>query len=145
MFSNNLKMLDSNMPNLLSEALIFLRANNSTNINDIINQLEEKDPLNYNAPTEIKIYKYKVYEFLKGIILGLNSTKIWHGEPNIYDHLPVFKKNHELIYYSESNRNFIELIADDTYFDIGSVRHSKPYKIGREKFINLRLQLNLKT
>jgi hypothetical protein len=142
-FSNNLIMIDSIMPQLLSEVMLLSCFSNLNSMKSIIDELENIDPMSYNAFGIVKIYDYKIHEFLKSLALGLNSNSVWYGEPNIYDHLPVLKDNNELIYYSDSIKKFIEILVLRSEIDKNAV--GTIYNDNGENYLILRLQINLKT
>jgi|GEM_PF-6625397 len=141
-FTNNLMMIDSKMPQLLSEIILISYSHDLNNLKDILNELEKSDPLEYKNFNSVKIYNNRISEFLKSLALGLNSTNIWHGEPNLYEHFPILKHCNELVYYSDGIKTFIDILIEHSELEI---KIKSPTIISDENYLNLRLQINLKT
>ncbi|MCO6147768.1 HpaII family restriction endonuclease [Flavobacterium sp. NRK1] len=113
-FFNNLIMIDSKMSKLLSEIMLLSYRIEQYKLQDVINLLENADPLDYKHTDLIKIYKYKITEFFRCLALGMNPVQVWNNEPNLYDHFPIIKIKDEIIYYSDSIKRFNEILISKT-------------------------------
>ena len=114
-FRNNLMMVDGLMPNILAEVLLSALSNNSFSLPNIIESLDNSNPLVFPQLPQISYYRYKIREFLRHLALGMNATSVWMGEPNVYEHYPVLKDGEQIVYYTDSVDGFLELILKRAY------------------------------
>lgn len=143
LFRNNLVMIDSKMPQLLSEVILLCCFSGLSKTNDIVDELERKDPLYYKTSNNIKIYRHKFNELLRSIALGLTPETIWYGEPNLYEHMPVFKRGDEIIYYCDDIKRFLDILSNDSLIE--TTNKFFVYKKGNQSYLNLRFQISFKT
>lgn len=81
-FGNNLILIDSLLPNILAEMLFLFFTSNISNVKELVDELEKKNPLKFNISNHHKYYEYKIKKFLTEVALGMMPSKIWNG---IYD------------------------------------------------------------
>lgn len=77
-FSLNLQMVDSKLPQLMATVLYYSFKTGISTWMDIISALNHVNPLRINTKSGV-FYKSKISEFLINIALGLNSTTIYQG------------------------------------------------------------------
>ncbi|HTO36296.1 MAG TPA: HpaII family restriction endonuclease, partial [Flavobacterium sp.] len=78
-FSNNLVLIDSLLPEILSQIVFDFYSSEFTNLTDLVNKTADKNPLNFDIENEHKFYEYKIKRFLTDIALGMMPSKVWTG------------------------------------------------------------------
>lgn len=80
----NLKMVDGDLPEILAFCLLYRWLDRKTQLTDLVNLLESRDPLNFygGVESEQKLYSYKIKRFLAECAMGMTSETPWNG---IYD------------------------------------------------------------
>lgn len=147
-FGNNLVLIDSALPKIISESLkLFFKSSFSTTI-ELTNQISTANPLNYNLETNHPFYSYKIKRFLTDIALGMMPSKVWKGELDATGGYLVVKENGEVLCYHIYNRNEFEdyLFANTKFETASSNRHEfgKVYEEEGELFFKLNLQIRFK-
>ena len=79
-FSNNLVLIDSLLPQILSEIVFNFYTSNYSKLSDLINVIEQKNPLGFDISNEHQFYNYKIKRFLTDIALGMMPSKVWTGK-----------------------------------------------------------------
>jgi hypothetical protein len=134
-FCNNLKLIDSLMPDIISEFLLNFYSGNGNKIYDIFN-----NKLNQNN----KNYKYKFQAFLLGIALGFVPTKEWNGFDSSNGYI-IVKNNGDIGCFSVLEKQTLaEYLFNNTRFDTPSTsRHDYgyAYKENNRYFIKLNIQI----
>lgn len=153
---HNLLLIDAHLPNILAEMLVYKYQLQTSNINDLIKILNDKNPLNY-PQTSHPYYEYKMKRFLTDIALGMTPESVWEGHYDATGGIIVVKNNGEVLCYHIFNRNeFQEYLLNHTKLEQASTSEdkdnpgfakakSKPYRYGwiYEKNGKLFLKLNL--
>jgi hypothetical protein len=147
-FGNNLVLIDSMLPNILSEVLLLFFSSNLTSIYDITKKLSELNPINYDTQYEHCFYEYKIKHFLTDIALGMMPSKVWSGVYDATGGYLVVKENGEVLCYHIYNRNEFEnyLFANTKLETASSSRHdfgTLYYEDGM-LFFKLNLQIRFK-
>lgn len=155
---HNLMLIDSHLPNILAEMLLYKYQFKQSNINSLIDLLNENNPLNYPI-TNHPYYKYKIKRFLTDIALGMTPETVWKGNYDATGGIIVVKNNGEVLCYHIFNRNeFQEYLVNNTKLEQAATGEdkanpgftkpkSKPYRYGwiyeenDELFIKLNLQI----
>ena len=144
-FSNNLILIDSKLPELLSNLVFQFYTSKSSKILDLVNRLNELNPLNYDETDSHKFYDYKVKRFLTDIALGMMPSKVWSGEYEATGGYLVVKEDGDILCYHIYNRNeFEDYLFNNTKLDTASSsRHGfgSIYKLMDKLYFNLNLQI----
>ena len=78
-FKNNLVLIDSLLPDILSEIVKTFYETNHTTITDLTNHINNKNPLQYDKQFAHSFYEYKIKRFLSDVALGMMPSKVWSG------------------------------------------------------------------
>jgi hypothetical protein len=144
-FSNNLRLIDSLLPEIISELLLVYYQSNSSNLAEISEAIELENPLKFDNVFEHKFYSYKLKKLLTEIALGLMPSKVWTGKYDATGGYLVIKSSGDIVCYHLYNKNsFEEYLYSNTKFETASTtRHSfgELYIQDKEIYINLNLQI----
>lgn len=144
-FGNNLTLIDSSLSIILSEIIyIYFTSGNSKSV-ELVKEISELNPLNYNLDTNHPFYFYKIKRFLTDIALGMMPSKVWTGELDATGGYLVVKEDGEVLCYHIYNRNeFEDYLLNNTKLETASSsRHNfgKVYKDGGDILFKLNLQI----
>src|SRR5690606_31012839 len=76
-FSNNLVLIDSLLPEILSQIVLDFYSSEFSHLTDLVNKTADKNPLNFDIENEHKFYEYKIKRFLTDVALGMMPSKVW--------------------------------------------------------------------
>lgn len=107
-FSNNLILIDSSLPLILSNMLVNFYVSNHSTIKDLVEDIEVSNPLVFDSSLGHKFYTYKIKKMLTDIALGLMPSKVWSGTYDATGGYLVVKKNGQILCYHIYNRNDFE-------------------------------------
>lgn len=144
-FKRNLIMIDSKMPEIIGFLLLYHYNEDVKNCSDLVNLLEERDPLNYNNS---QIYEYKFKKFICSCALGMKPSEKWDGLDEANGGYIIVKSDGEILAYHIYNRNFFEqYLLDNTMLEKASTsRHDymKLYEENDDIYIKLNFQIRFK-
>lgn len=147
-FNENLQMIDSNLPKILSYILLFYFKKYGTNLNNLLNILIKFNPLKY---TDTNIYKIKVSEFLIAIALGMVPKTKWNKIYEANGGLIVIKNNGDVGTFYIINqilfKNLGDYLLEKTYLDTPSTNRHKfgmLYNENDKTYLKLNLQIRIK-
>lgn len=144
-FSNNLILVDSKLPELLSQIVYEFYSSNKSSITDLVENTNTKNPLNFDISNEHKFYEYKIKRFLTDIALGMMPSKVWTGQYDATGGYLIVKENGDVLCYHIYNRNeFEDYLFNNTKLDTASSsRHDfgSIYKENGELYFKLNLQI----
>lgn len=144
-FANNLILIDSLLPRIVSEILVLFYSNGKKSLKELIEAVEESNPLNFDQSQAHQFYIYKVKRFLTDIALGMMPATVWTGEYDATGGYLVVKEDGDVLCYHVYNRNdFENYLLNNTKLDTASSsRHGfgKIYEKGGELFFKLNLQI----
>lgn len=147
-FSNNLILIDSALPKIISESLLLFFSSAYSTVIDLTTQISAKNPLEFNLETNHPFYSYKIKRFLTDIALGMMPSKVWTGELDATGGYLVVKENGEVLCYHIYNRNEFEdyLFANTKLETASSTRHEfgKIYEENGKLYFKLNLQIRFK-
>lgn len=147
-FSNNLVLIDSLLPNILSEILFSFFTSNTSTVKSLTSALTEANPLKYDNQHAHKFYEYKIKHCLTDIALGMMPSKVWSGVYDATGGYLIVKETGEVLCYHIYNRNEFEnyLFANTKLDTASSTRHGfgKIYEEGKQLFFKLNLQIRFK-
>ena len=144
-FSNNLILIDSKLPEILSQIVYEFYSSKKSSILDLVENTNSKNPLNFDVSNEHKFYEYKIKRFLTDIALGMMPSKVWTGQYDATGGYLIVKENGDVLCYHIYNRNeFENYLFNNTKLDTASSnRHDfgSVYEENGELFFKLNLQI----
>lgn len=149
-FENNLVMVDSKFPEIMSKMLLMYYSGEATDIYHIVTKLYDINPMRYNKINHHDFYAYKVKHFLTISALGMTATKTWQGKYDATGGYLVVKKDGEIVGYHIYNKNeFEDYLFYNTKFDTPDPKPEKwdfgrMYEQNGEFFFKLNFQIRFK-
>jgi type II restriction enzyme len=147
-FSNNLILIDSLLPQILSSIVINFYSSTHSNTEDLVKFTEDENPLKFDKTDKHLFYSYKIKRFLTDIALGMMPSKVWTGEYDATGGYLIVKANGEILCYHIYNKNEFEdyLLANTKLETASSSRHGfgEIYEENGELFFKLNLQIRFK-
>jgi type II restriction enzyme len=144
-FSNNLVLIDSLLPQILSQIVFDFYSSEFSHLTDLVNKTAEKNPLKFDIKNEHKFYEYKIKRFLTDVALGMMPSQVWTGKYDATGGYLIVKENGDVLCYHIYNRNeFEDYLINNTKLDTASSsRHGfgEIYKENGELYFNLNLQI----
>jgi type II restriction enzyme len=144
-FSNNLILIDSKLPEILSQIVYEFYSSKKSSILDLVENINSKNPLNFDVSNEHKFYEYKIKRFLTDIALGMIPSKVWTGQYDATGGYLIVKENGDVLCYHVYNRNeFENYLFNNTKLDTASSnRHDfgSIYEENGELYFKLNLQI----
>lgn len=144
-FSNNLVLIDSLLPEILSQIVIDFYSSGLSHLTDLVNTTAEKNPLKFDVENEHKFYEYKIKRFLTDVALGMMPSQVWTGKYDATGGYLIVKENGEVLCYHIYNRNeFEDYLLNNTKLDTASSsRHGfgEIYEENGKLYFNLNLQI----
>lgn len=144
-FKRNLIMVDSSMPEIISNMLLYFYTEDVKECDKLVDMLGDRDPLGYG---DAMMYTYKFKKFLCSCALGMKPAKPWDGLDEANGGYIIVKADGEILAYHIYNRNFFEqYLLDNTILERASTsRHDymSLYEENGEMFIKLNLQIRFR-
>ncbi|RIV72641.1 HpaII family restriction endonuclease [Flagellimonas aequoris] len=144
-FGNNLTLIDSALPKILSELTCLFFTSSYTKTVDLVNKISEINPLDFNFETDHPYYNYKIKRFLTDVALGMMPAKVWTGKLDATGGYLVVKEDGEVLCYHIYNRNeFEDYLLNNTKLETASsTKHDfgTAYSVDNEQFFKLNLQI----
>lgn len=144
-FSNNLVLIDSLLPEILSNIVFDFFSSSSTLLTDLVAKVAEKNPLSFDIDNEHKFYEYKIKRFLTDVALGMMPSIVWTGQYDATGGFLVVKDSGDVLCYHIYNRNeFEDYLLNNTKLETASSsRHDfgEIYEENGELFFRLNLQI----
>ncbi len=147
-FSNNLILIDSLLPQILSNIVLSFYSSSHSNTEDLVKITEEENPLKFDTTDKHLFYSYKIKRFLTDIALGMMPSKVWTGEYDATGGYLIVKADGEILCYHIYNKNEFEnyLLANTKLDTASSSRHGfgKIYAENEQLYFKLNLQIRFK-
>lgn len=144
-FGNNLTLIDSLLPALLSQLVYQFYSSINSKTVELLDVLSELNPLQFDTKSNHPFYSYKVKRFLTDIALGMMPSKVWTGKLDATGGYLIVKDDGEIVCYHIYNRNEFEdyLLANTKLETASSSRHDfgTVYNENEELFFKLNLQI----
>jgi len=144
-FSNNLILIDSKLPEILSQIVYEFYSSDKSSVADLVEEIATKNPLDFDISNEHQFYEYKIKRFLTDIALGMMPSKVWTGQYDATGGYLIVKENGDVLCYHIYNRNeFEDYLINNTKLDTASSsRHEfgKIYSKNGELYFKLNLQI----
>ena len=120
-FANNLRMIDSHFPQMLSTMLLGAYRHQDMDLVNALERLQQQNPLHY-ARSGHDFYGYKLRSFLTAIALGMLPGSIWQGNYDATGGYIVVKADGELVCFHLYDRNLLEeYLLHNTKFETPSL------------------------
>ncbi|RJE74242.1 HpaII family restriction endonuclease [Reichenbachiella sp. MSK19-1] len=120
-FSNNLTLIDSALPQIISELLFHFFTSTTSKLSDLTDELSSRNPLKFNLENKHPFYHYKIKRFLTDIALGMMPSKVWTGKLDATGGYLVVKDDGEVLCYHIYNRNeFEDYLLNNTKLETAS-------------------------
>ncbi len=144
-FSNNLVLIDSRLPEILSEIIYQFYSSKKSHISDLVEHINTNNPLNFDVSNQHQFYEYKIKRFLTDIALGMMPSKVWSGQYDATGGYLLVKENGDVLCYHIYNKNeFEDYLFNNTKLDTASSsRHDfgSLYKENGQIYFKLNLQI----
>ena len=144
-FANNLILIDSRLPEILSEIVFEFFSSKASKIVDLVSAVTSRNPLDFDDSNKHKFYEYKIKRFLTDVALGMMPSVVWTGQYDATGGYLVVKENGDVLCYHIYNKNeFEDYLFNNTKLDTASSsRHQFGliYGDGDDIFIKLNLQI----
>lgn len=144
-FGNNLTLIDSALPKILSELTCLFFTSGYTKMVDLVNEISKINPLDFDFETNHPYYKYKIKRFLTDVALGMMPAKVWTGEFDATGGYLVVKEDGEVLCYHIYNQNeFEDYLLNNTKLETASsTRHDfgSIYLENSQQLFKLNLQI----
>jgi hypothetical protein len=147
-FKNNLTMVDSSLPVIVSELALHHFKGKVSNVLGIMEEIKKSNPLEFDVSTGHDFYGHKVKRMLTDMALGMVPSKIWSGEYITSGGYLIVKEDGDIICYHIHDRTVFEnYLFHNTKLETPSTtRHGygKVEKVGNDYFLTLNLQIRFK-
>ncbi len=145
-FRNNLVLIDSLLPDIVANILVYSSLSNNTTISDLTIELEGKNPIEYDLSQKHNFYEYKLKHFLTDIALGLMPSKVWKGIYDATGGYLVVKEDGEILAYHIYNKNEFEkyLFENTRLIRASTTRHEFGVIYEENGFQMLKLNLQIR-
>ncbi|HRG61512.1 MAG TPA: HpaII family restriction endonuclease [Burkholderiales bacterium] len=144
-FKNNLVLIDSLLPDLLSEVVKCFYTTSLNSVKDLVAKISGFNPLDYDLQFNHSFYEYKIKRFLTDIALGMMPSKVWNGVYDATGGYLVVKESGDILCYHVYNRNQFEdyLFANTKLETASSSRHDfgEIYEVNGKYYFKLNLQI----
>jgi len=104
-FKSNLVLIDSLLPEILANMLLYKYIDGINSMTELLNKLKNDNPCNYNLAHDHKFYEYKIKRLLVDSALGMTGAKVWDGLYNATGGFIIVKKTGELVCFHIYNWN----------------------------------------
>ena len=143
-FKANMIIIDSQFPIIISEMLKDFYINGTSSLEKQVDNLTERNPLDYSMG-DLKItYRYKVKKFLLEIATGMMPGTHWSGREDATGGYFIVKEDGEIVCYHLYNRDdFEEYLLKSTYMDKPGTKRHDYGKIEKKDDGKYYLKLNL--
>lgn len=144
-FENNLRMIDSCMPRLVSWMLADCYQNRDMNIGRAVERISEVNPLKYDFSDGHDFYGYKVKTLMVCIALGMLPATPWNGRYDATGGYIVVKNDGDVVCFHLYDRNLLEdyLFYNTKFETPSSSRYNmgEVYKKEGKYYFNLVMQI----
>lgn len=114
----NTLLIDSDLPKILSYMLLYKYEFSLRNTTDLLDKLQEMNPLNYDTKFEHPFYSYKVRGLLYDYALGMTPEEVWTGKYSATGGIIIVKEDGDLLCYHVYDKNvFQEYLINNTWID----------------------------
>lgn len=143
-FQNNLKLIDSLLPEILAESLLIYYSGQASKLSDIMQILRVQNPLNFDLEQH-DFYTYKMKKLLVEIALGMTPKRPWDGQYTASGGYIIVKREGDLVGYHFYDRNLLEeYLLMNTSFDTPSTTRHRFGSIDESGRLLLNVQIRFR-
>jgi hypothetical protein len=143
-FKNNLILIDSSLPHILSEIILLFYTSNLSSVKLLCEKISALNPLNFDTQHSHSFYEYKIKRFLADVALGMMPSKVWSGQYDATGGYLIVKEDGDVLCYHIYNRNqFEEYLFENTKLETASSTRHDFGKITKHSDTELTFKLNL--
>ena len=143
-FRNNLIMLDGDLPAILAHLLLLQVESGKSMLKDLVDLLNEQNPLHYDSIETFPFYAYKIKLLLTSTALGLMPAIAWNGLFDANGGYLVVKNDGEVLCYHFYDRNrFEDYLFPNAYLERASTSRHDYARIEMAENNQLSFRLNL--
>jgi hypothetical protein len=143
-FKHNLKLIDSQMPEIISKYLYVFYTNSLSKISALTDKLLEFEDGD-SKEAKRNFYETKIRQFLRNVALGMTPTNEWDTENEVTGGFIVVKETGEILcYHIYNKKSFESYLMENTKFETpSSGRHAfgTVYLENGKAYFNLNLQV----
>ncbi len=147
-FGNNLTLIDSYLPEIMSFLTVQFYSTKTNSISELTTQTRTLNPMNYDLNFQHNFYEYKIKHLLTDIALGLMPAKVWNGQYDATGGYLIIKEDGDILAYHIYNKNeFENYLFNNTKLETASTkRHDfgKIYEENGKQYLKLNLQIRFK-
>jgi len=144
-FKLNLQIIDSDLPRIIAEVVLSIFRDKVTVITDVIQNLKDRNPMNYDLSEGHKFYEYRIVNFLIETALGMTSKSVWSGEYQVLGGIIVIRPDAQILCYHLIDFNkFKEYLKNSCRLDNPSgskMGYGLLYEENGKSFIKLNFQI----
>jgi len=145
-FANNLILIDSRLPELLSQIVYEFYSSKKYSIADLVTNIRTNNPLGFDVSNEHQFYQYKIKRFLTDVALGMMPSVVWTGQYDATGGYLIVKENGDVLCYHIYNRNkFEDYLFNNTKLETASSgRHDFGSIYEEDGQLNFKLNLQIR-
>ena len=146
MFQNNLVLIDSLLPEILSKIVQKYYSSELKTLKELVGWLEKLNPLQFDSSDGHEFYTVKIKRFLTDIALGMMPAKCWTGLYEASGGYLIVKEDGDIVCYHLYDRNLFEdYLLNNTQLETASSRRHQFGSIyaddnGQEIRLNLQIR-----
>jgi len=144
-FKLNLQMIDSRMHQIFAEILLLFYGGRANKMGDLIQLLNENNPIEFNTELAHPLYDYKIKSLLTDMALGMTPARVWRGIYDASGGYIVVREDGEVLCYHIYNRNeFQSYLVENTKLETASTSRyefAEIYEDDGKQFFKLNLQI----
>lgn len=144
-FERNLRMIDTIMPEIMSEILLAYYSDRGPTFPELLQSLNDDDIHVLDFDLSVEAYTYKIKSLLKNVALGMVPASPWDGILSAHGGVIVVREDGEIVCYHLYNADaFRNYLFNNTRLESpGSTRHGygSIYEEDGEMFIKFNLQI----
>ena len=144
-FEGNLMLIDGDLPKICGYMLKSYYRTGLNKVIDSLNNITEKNPMNYNLSNGHPFYSYKFKRLLSECALGMLPSKAWDGIADATGGYIIVREDGEVLCYHLFNHNeFENYLLQNTKFETASTsRHQfgSIYQNEGKYYLKLNLQI----
>jgi hypothetical protein len=149
-FTQNLKMVDSSMPNILAKMLIYYYSGEEkADMVCLVERLKQDNPINYDLSNLHPIYEHKIKTLLTDMSLGMTAADVWNGRYKAVGGFIIVQDDGDLVCYHVYQKDkFQEFLLKHSKLDMpasGKHRFGDVFQMEGKYYIKLNLQIRYKT